>query len=151
MAIRNATNEDYAALSALHQACFGPRGERVWAADEWADMLSNPTSHCLVIDEGADILAALLLQTAGDEADVVTIMTNPAKQQAGHARTLLEDGIRRLSQLGIRRLLLEVAEDNHAARSLYTSTGFMTVGSRPGYYKRADGDAVDALILANDF
>ncbi|MFA4893699.1 GNAT family N-acetyltransferase, partial [Brevundimonas sp.] len=51
---------------------------------------------------------------------------------------------------GARRLFLEVAEDNEAARALYGRAGFSEAGRRPRYYARADGSRRDALLLALD-
>jgi ribosomal protein S18 acetylase RimI-like enzyme len=43
-------------------------------------------------------------------------------------------------------IVLEVATENTAARRLYSDRGFIQVGLRPRYYRRADR-IVDALIL----
>ena len=50
----------------------------------------------------------------------------------------------------LRHLYLEVAEDNVAARRLYRKMGFMQVGRRRGYYKRAQDMSVDALTLRRE-
>jgi ribosomal-protein-alanine N-acetyltransferase len=42
---------------------------------------------------------------------------------------------------------LEVAETNGAARAVYAQAGFTQTGRRRGYYRGADGAAVDALVL----
>ena len=55
----------------------------------------------------------------------------------------------RLRAAGIRRLLLEVAEDNEAARRLYQAAGLVPVGRRPGYYRVGDAP-IAALIMALD-
>jgi ribosomal-protein-alanine N-acetyltransferase len=47
---------------------------------------------------------------------------------------------------GARALFLEVADDNTAARRLYAARGFVQVGRRANYYRRAAG-LVDALVL----
>jgi ribosomal protein S18 acetylase RimI-like enzyme len=47
-------------------------------------------------------------------------------------------------------MTLEVAIDNNAARRLYSSAGFVTVGHRRSYYSRSQGPRTDALILACD-
>ena len=47
-----------------------------------------------------------------------------------------------------KRLFLEAAADNTKAQGLYRALGFKDVGLRKAYYKRKDGPAVDAHILA---
>ncbi|MEN8723706.1 MAG: GNAT family N-acetyltransferase [Alphaproteobacteria bacterium] len=147
--IRHATDSDADALATLHRRCFAPRGERVWPAAEWAALFTNRATHCLVVDEDR-LVGALLMQIGGDCADIITIMTDPAKQQSGIGRALLDAGMAHLPPLGVSRLMLEVAADNLAARALYTRAGFLPIGTRPHYYKRSGTDRVDALLLACD-
>jgi len=47
---------------------------------------------------------------------------------------------------GARRVFLEVAEDNWAARRLYAALGFAPVGRRRNYYRRGQ-DFVAALTM----
>jgi [ribosomal protein S18]-alanine N-acetyltransferase len=47
---------------------------------------------------------------------------------------------------GAQTLFLEAAEDNAAARALYAAQGFVQIGRRTNYYRRASG-LVDALVL----
>ena len=57
------------------------------------------------------------------------------------------EGLIRASRRGeARKVFLEVAEDNAAARALYAKLGFQEIGRRRAYYKRPGG-AVDALTL----
>jgi ribosomal-protein-alanine N-acetyltransferase len=46
----------------------------------------------------------------------------------------------------VRQAILDVAEDNLAANSLYSSFGFRTIGRRARYYR----DGKDALIQSLD-
>jgi ribosomal-protein-alanine N-acetyltransferase len=48
---------------------------------------------------------------------------------------------------GARSLYLEVGKDNPAARALYDREGFRAVGSRPAYYRRGSGPAVDGIVM----
>jgi ribosomal-protein-alanine N-acetyltransferase len=57
---------------------------------------------------------------------------------------LLAAALQAAAEAGAARLLLEVAEANPAARSLYAAAGFAPVGRRPRYYP----DGGDALLLA---
>jgi len=56
----------------------------------------------------------------------------------------------RAAAVGVSRLLLEVAEDNDAARALYAAAGFTGIARRPAYYRRPDAPAAGALVLARD-
>ena len=56
----------------------------------------------------------------------------------------------RAGEAGAARTLLEVAEDNVAARNLYSAEGFAVVGRWPRYYRRQGGIAAAALVFARD-
>ena len=48
---------------------------------------------------------------------------------------------------GTQAMLLEVAESNEPALSLYKKLGFLTVGKRYRYYRTVSGEKVDARIM----
>src|SRR5262249_13192140 len=81
-------------------------------------------------------------------AEILTLGVLPRFRRRGVGRSLLAAVTDRLARAGGARLLLEVAADNVAAQALYRDAGFLEVGRRPGYYQRASGQAVDALLLA---
>lgn len=145
--IRPAHAADAAALAQLHTACFSPRGERVWEEAEWRELLEQSSTLCLMTDTDPPI-AALLINHAGDEADIITIMTNPSSRRSGNAAALLGHAEKLLSERGCTRLVLEVAADNHPALALYRNWGFAQVGERRDYYRREGAAPTDALVLA---
>ena len=49
--------------------------------------------------------------------------------------------------LGVRRIFLEVSEQNPAAIALYEAAGFERIGRRENYYRSKTKDAVAALIM----
>ena len=51
----------------------------------------------------------------------------------------MAEATRFASAAGTRRIFLEVAEDNWAARRLYAAIGFAPVGRRRNYYRRGQG------------
>lgn len=128
------------ALSSLHAAAFAP--ERPWSAAEFATLLALPGA--LLLGDGR---AALLARVTLDEAEVLTLATDPAHRRRGLARGLLVLFHEQAARRGATRAVLEVAEGNVAARALYEGAGYAAVGRRPGYYPHPDG-AGAALILA---
>ncbi len=59
------------------------------------------------------------------------------------------EGLARAARRGdAKRIFLDVAEDNEAARALYHKLGFVEVGRRKRYYQRVGAEPVDALTLA---
>jgi ribosomal-protein-alanine N-acetyltransferase len=59
----------------------------------------------------------------------------------------MDAACRRVAAAGAQALFLEVAEDDAGARRFYGSSGFVPVGRRRGYYRRAGRGRVDALVL----
>ena len=48
---------------------------------------------------------------------------------------------------GARRIFLEVAEDNAAARALYAAFGYTEIARRRDYYRTQTGQRRDALVM----
>lgn len=116
---------------------------RPWSAEDIATTLDSPYSHLLAHDHGF-----LIAQLVADEAEILAIATDPARQRQGVASTLLSDLILKATQLGITRIFLEVAERNHPAKAFYAARGFAPVGTRRGYYTLRDGTKDDAALLS---
>jgi ribosomal-protein-alanine N-acetyltransferase len=83
----------------------------------------------------------VIVRSAGDEAEILTLAVDPSHRRQGLARTLLIAAVTALRTAGAKRLFLEVDEANVAARDLYRSLGAVAVGRRPRYYEHgADAD-----------
>lgn len=128
-----------ARIAALHAEAF----EAPW--DEAAfEALIGQTGVVLI--EEAD--AFILMRTVADEAEILTLAVRPSARRSGLGGRLVKRGMVEAAARGATRLFLEVAEDNAAARALYARAGFSQAGLRRRYYARADGTAVDALVLS---
>jgi ribosomal-protein-alanine N-acetyltransferase len=62
-------------------------------------------------------------------------------------RALLSENLRQAANAGAKAMFLEVAEDNTSALALYERFGFVKVGERAGYYRRADGTRATAIVM----
>ena len=127
-------------LTATHARAFAKT--RGWSAPEFAALLANPGT-ILVGDATAFILGRVTV----DEAEVLTLATDPAHQRRGLARVALDGFEATARTAGAKSVILEVAEDNHAAIALYAAASYVQVGRRPGYYATQTGNPVAALIL----
>jgi ribosomal-protein-alanine N-acetyltransferase len=54
----------------------------------------------------------------------------------------------RAAAAGAAEAWLETAADNAAARALYAAAGWQERGRRRGYFRRGDGTATDAVVMA---
>lgn len=132
-------------LAAIHAEAF----DAPWSERDFAVLLADPGALCLVIVDAEDEPAGFVLCRATlDEAEVLTIAVRPAWRRRGLAARLVSAAGVALAGQGVATLFLEVAEDNGPARALYDALGFTQVGLRKRYYARANGPAVDALVLS---
>lgn len=134
-------------IAQLHAKLF----DQPWDEASIKALLDHPASTSLIAVAGNPqlIKGFIIAQLAADEAEILSVGVSPDWQRSGLGARLLE-GLCRASKRGeARRVFLEVAEDNAAARALYAKMGFKVTGRRKGYYLRAGGK-VDALNLALD-
>ncbi|MDP3404753.1 MAG: GNAT family N-acetyltransferase [Brevundimonas sp.] len=125
-------------LAELHAEAF----DAPWTAEAFSGLLTQP-GMVLEAEPGGFILA----RVAGDEAEILTLAVRPEVRRGGIASRLVVAAAARSTSMGAQRFLLEVAEDNGAARALYDRLGFEAAGRRRRYYARPEGPAVDALLL----
>jgi ribosomal-protein-alanine N-acetyltransferase len=123
-------------MAAIHASAFPP--PEAWDAAAIAGLLATPGCFAHA-RPGAFILA----RVAADEAEVLTLATEPARRRQGLARALLDQAAATAIACGARTMWLEVAEANVAARALYRALGFQQAGRRPAYY----ADKTAALVL----
>ncbi len=127
-----------AVLADLHGLAF----DAPWSASAFADLLTQPGVLLEIETDGF-----VLVRVAADEAEILTLAVRPDARRSGLGSRLMRGAAGRAMSAGAERLLLEVAQDNTAARALYARLGFVEAGRRPQYYARPDGPAVDALLL----
>lgn len=143
--VRVATPGYARVLAAIHAEAFAAP----WSEEDFATLLRDPGALALMIVDPTEEPAGFIFCRATlDEAEILTFAVRPACRRRGLATRLLADAGARLAAGGVDNLLLEVAEDNTAARALYEALGFVPVGRRRGYYARPGGPAVDALVLS---
>jgi ribosomal-protein-alanine N-acetyltransferase len=137
--IRAAYAADASAMAAIHAACFA----KSWDAAEIGQFLGVPGCVALVASTSPAQAPQgfLIVRSAGDEAELLTLAVDPACRRLGLASALLAAATAALRGAGSKRLFLEVDQGNSAARGLYQSLGAVVVGRRPRYYEHgADAD-----------
>lgn len=128
------------ALAALHALCFIT--PRPWSAGEFAGLMAQPQVFLICLPEGL-----ALGRMAGPESEMLTLAVHPAARGRGHGRALLRAFLDEARDRGAQDAYLEVASDNPAAISLYATEGFQELGRRRGYFRRPDGERLDALVM----
>jgi ribosomal-protein-alanine N-acetyltransferase len=134
-----------ARMAAIHARAF--TDHRPWSDSEFAALLDDPQVFCVA--QGADCFA--LGRVVLDEAELLTIATDPAAQRQGLARQCLARFLSDCAARGAARVFLEVDAANAPAQALYGVAGFVESGRRKGYYRHADGQRSDAVLMSTSF
>lgn len=136
---------DCPVLAAIHAQSFAAP----WAVGDFQQMLVAGHIGDGLIAKGwfspPHLIGFALSRIVLDEAEVITLALTPKWRAHGLSAPLLRAHMLRMRKAGAGTVFLEVAEDNLAARALYTRGGFVQISVREGYYagKRA-------LILKRD-
>lgn len=142
MKLRVADATDALALARIHAAAF----DHPWPPEAFLTLLGSPGVFALTAVDGEPI-ALILMRAIAGEAEVLTLAVAPSHRRRGVARALLRAALAQAAAAGAEEAFLEVAADNPGALALYREAGFGGAGRRSGYYRRPDGEAVDALVL----
>lgn len=142
MRLRLAGPGDAEALAQVHARAF----DAPWSAADIAALMDGPGVTAWLVETGAPVGMSLVRIVAG-EGEVLTIGVAPAARRQGVGDALVAAAVVVATTRGAESLFLEVAADNPAARALYAKAGFVSVGRREGYYRRAQGPPADALVL----
>ena len=136
--------DDAGRVAMLHASGFSDP----WSPAAFRDLLSESTTLGLGAERSGKLAGFVLVQTILGEADILTVATAPDFKRMGIAAHLLKNLMSRLGERGISRIMLDVAEDNLPARSLYEGLGFSVDGRRPGYYTTGRDIPVAAVLMS---
>ncbi|MBV8926202.1 MAG: ribosomal protein S18-alanine N-acetyltransferase [Bradyrhizobium sp.] len=143
--VEPATLRDAARLAQLHGASF-----RGWGEGEFESMLAERNTLVHRLRLGRKIIGFAVSRIGADEAEILSIAIDADKRGRGLSRNLLLTHLGHLAGRGVRRIFLEVEENNAPARRLYERAGFAVVGRRERYYRQAGGEQLNALLMRRD-
>jgi [ribosomal protein S18]-alanine N-acetyltransferase len=144
--VRSLTVADAEQMSAVHADAFASHD--AWSPKTFRDLLAAETARALGLFSDSELKALILVQYVCREAEILTLATRRADHRKGYARQVLDHLQARLQPTGLDRWLLDVAADNSAAIAFYRSHGFECDGRRADYYRRANGQHVDSILMS---
>lgn len=144
--VESATLRDAPRLAQLHAASF----HRGWSDGEFEGMIAERNTLVHRLRLGRKIVGFAVSRIGADEAEILSIAIDADKRGRGLSRNLLLTHLGHLAGRGVRRIFLEVEENNAPARRLYERCGFAVVGRRERYYQQADGEQLNALLMRRD-
>ncbi len=134
-------------LGAIHLGSF----DAGWGKEEIGRLVALPGSFVVVASIEQSPFGFVLVRTAADEAEIITLAVLPDRRRRGVGRSLVEAALAEIRRRGCRAMFLEVACDNEPAQRLYQACAFREVGRRRRYYARGSEPPVDAVIMRRDF
>jgi [ribosomal protein S18]-alanine N-acetyltransferase len=144
--VEPATLRDAPRLAQLHAASF----HRGWSDGEFESMIAERNTLVHRLRLGRKIIGFAVSRIGADEAEILSIAIDADQRGRGLSRDLLLTHLGHLAGRGVRRIFLEVEENNAPARRLYERCGFAIVGRRERYYQQASGEQLNALLMRRD-
>ena len=144
--VEPATLRDAPRLAQLHRASF----HRGWGTDEFEQILIERNALAHRLRSGNSTIGFIVSRIAADEAEILSVAIASKYRGRGYSRDLLHTHLGHLAAHGLKTVFLEVEENNRPARSLYQRAGFRVVGRRERYYKDADGEQLNAVVMQRD-
>ena len=129
-----------AEMAELHRA--EPTGQRAWSEAEFSAMLCASNALSVTCNTGFAVGQIIL-----DEAELFLIITKPENRKQGVGRRILATFEQQAFQNAVRRIILEVADTNTAARALYSANGYQQIAVRKNYYMFPNGCHANAIIM----
>jgi len=145
-AVESASPRDAAALAQIHGASF----HRGWGEGEFETMLTERNTLVHRLRMGRKTVGFSVSRIAADEAEILSIAVAQSHRGRGLSNKLLLTHLGHLAGRGVRRVFLEVEENNQPARRLYERAGFAVVGRRERYYRQAGAEPLNALLMRRD-
>jgi ribosomal-protein-alanine N-acetyltransferase len=116
-----------------------------WTEGQYRDSLEGEHPG-LAMEEAGQLLGMAFTMIMQDEAEILNIVIDRARQGQHLGSHLLAEQLQRLRSGGIQRVFLEVRESNAVARALYRKAGFVETGLRKNYY-RCDTGREHAILM----
>jgi [ribosomal protein S18]-alanine N-acetyltransferase len=144
--VEPATLRDAPRLAQLHAASF----HRGWGDGEFESMIAERNTLVHRLRLRGKTVGFAVSRIGADEAEILSIAIDADKRGHGLSRNLLLTHLGHLAGRGVRRIFLEVEENNAPARRLYERCGFAVVGRRERYYRQPSGEQLNALLMRRD-
>ncbi len=132
--------EDVPAVLEIDRVSFSnPWPERSYRYE----ITDNPAAQLFVatLDDGT-LVGYLGYWLFGDEVHISTFAVHPEFRLQGIGVDLLKSALAAAAEKGAKVATLEVRESNDPAIALYEKLGFEEIGSRNGYYRDNNEDAI---------
>ncbi|NOX21326.1 MAG: ribosomal protein S18-alanine N-acetyltransferase [Nitrospirae bacterium] len=114
-----------------------------WSREAFLNLIYSSSSICLVaVTEDRSVVGFICIRYVTDEAEILEFAVKESFRGIGIGRKLLNEALKKLDNLGIASVYLEVRPSNTPAIALYKRAGFIETGRRKNYYMEPKEDAL---------
>lgn len=131
--IRRMSEADIAQVAELESEIF----TIPWSYSSLKDAAANPDNVYLVYIEDGQVAGHCGMWCVSGEGNITNVAVKEGFRRRGIARALLEELLRTgIDEHSVDVFFLEVRQSNAAAKALYSSLGFKTLGIRKNFYEK---------------
>lgn len=132
------TPEDLDSVLEIERASF----PAPWSENMFLEEMRHRHSRLKVFRQQGEIVGYVCFWEVLDEAHLLNIAVHPQKRGRGFGNRIMAHLEEICLRDGLKRIILEVARRNTAARGLYKKCGFNSIGFRKKYYAVVEDDAL---------
>ena len=114
----------------------------LWSKEQWANEFKKDGTKIFGLLIKNLVIGICVFQVVLDEAQINYFVVNKKFRKKGFGSYFMSYLIKKCEKSNIKKLLLEVSQDNDTAERFYSRFDFSTVGIRKNYYK----DGSDAVL-----
>jgi len=114
----------------------------LWSKKQWANEFKKEGTRIFGLLISNLLIGICVFQVVLDEAQINYFVVDQKFRKRGLGSYLMKYLIEKCEKLNLRKLLLEVSQNNASAEKFYSRFDFSTVGIRKNYYK----DGSDAVL-----
>ena len=107
----------------------------LWSKKQWANEFKKDGTKIFGLLIKNLVIGICVFQVILDEAQINYFVVNQKFREKGFGTHLMSFLIKKCEKLNLKKLLLEVSQNNITAEKFYTRFDFSTVGIRRNYYK----------------
>lgn len=138
MKIERMTEAHLDAVAELERECFA----HPWSRESLKETLRSGDSLFYIAELDGRVIGYIGMSFVLDEGYIYNVAVEKSSRKKGTGSALIQTLVNYGKKNGFAFLTLEVRESNTAARSLYSSFGFIKVGERKKYYSDPTENAV---------
>ena len=114
----------------------------LWSKEQWANEFKKDGTKIFGLLIKNLVIGICVFQVVLDEAQINFFVVNKKFRKKGFGSYFMSYLIKKCEKLNLKKLLLEVSQNNVTAERFYSRFDFSTVGIRKNYYK----DGSNALL-----